>query len=563
MNPTEQQLKNREKALVNIKTGKPQDIGLTQPDNNIVTNTLTTKVIGVDTLNKNQDIINPATTDTIPPTPPTPDLPEDVNSAAPLPEPEKERQRRSLIEEARKLMGSLGGQAAARTEAEKQFGIEDKRKQLQNIQNRLKMLQTEAQQIPLQLQEDVTGRGVTKGGLAPIQASALRKNAIAQLGANAAFQAAAGNLQLAQDFIDRAVAAEFDPIKEKLDIVLKNLDLVSQLPDLTPEEKKQVEDRKAQVEAEKKATEERQAEKQKIRELTINAIAQGADEATQAALERANTLEEAMRIVANAGLLPEDIQRETVRLDNGNTVVIDPVSGQVIANLGGADISSGAIANVAAVPLTDPNYTQSVIKASAGGKDLTGNQTEPISKAFTVLGQIGELAGNIASADTGPILGVLRSANPYDTKAQLIKAQLISIVPALARGIYGEVGVLTDTDVARYEKTLPNLRSQEDLKNALLGMTLRTIQRSVQNQLEVMAASGRDVSGFAKLYERLEKQAKEIEGKLGMNKPTTLDEAGVTPEDEMIFDNVVTKEPGYFKNILRAGGKFIGSLFGQ
>jgi len=72
-------------------------------------------------------------------------------------------------------------------------------------------------------------------------------------------------------------------------------------------------------------------------------------------------------------------------------------------------------------------------------------------------------------------LGRLRNLNPYDTDAQTLKAQLTSLIPNLARGVYGEVGVLTDNDVRMYSQTIPNLTQTEDVNNAILGMTLKVI----------------------------------------------------------------------------------------
>jgi hypothetical protein len=65
--------------------------------------------------------------------------------------------------------------------------------------------------------------------------------------------------------------------------------------------------------------------------------------------------------------------------------------------------------------------------------------------------------------------------NPYDTDAQTLKAQLQSLIPNLARGVYGEVGVLTDNDIHLYSQTVPNLKGTEDVNKAILAMTLQTV----------------------------------------------------------------------------------------
>ncbi len=143
---------------------------------------------------------------------------------------------------------------------------------------------------------------------------------------------------------------------------------------------------------------------------------------------------------------------------------------------------------------------EGVIKASAGGKEVDATTATSFEKAFNVLSQISELQDTISGESTGPILGIIRSNDPYDKKAQLIKAQLAAIVPNLARGVYGEVGVLTDNDIKNYSQTLPNLTSTEDVRNLILGATIKSVQRSLETKIRTQAGLGRDVSGLLNLY---------------------------------------------------------------
>ena len=162
----------------------------------------------------------------------------------------------------------------------------------------------------------------------------------------------------------------------------------------------------------------------------------------------------------------------------------------------------------------DPNYLDSIIARSKGGRLLTQSEALPLTKAKVVLGQTETILNMVKSQNTGPIIGAIRSNNPYDTKAQTIKASLTSIVPGLARGIYGEVGVLTDSDVERYTKTIASLTSTEDVNKAVMGMTLDVIAKSMGAQLESMAAAGRDVSGYGNIYKDMTKRVNSIKGEL-------------------------------------------------
>lgn len=156
-----------------------------------------------------------------------------------------------------------------------------------------------------------------------------------------------------------------------------------------------------------------------------------------------------------------------------------------------------------------------VISASAGGKATTDTFRTSYEKTLNTLYQLSDLGKafdtykekegktgvfGTSSADkdlTAPIMGIIRSANPYDTKAQQIKAQLTALVPNLARGVYGEVGVLTDQDIANYTKTLPNLKSTKEVRDALLAISAKSVYRALENKLLVQAKGGVDVSGYA------------------------------------------------------------------
>lgn len=139
------------------------------------------------------------------------------------------------------------------------------------------------------------------------------------------------------------------------------------------------------------------------------------------------------------------------------------------------------------------------VKASGGGKALSDSAAQSFEKAQNVLNQVGGLQETISKMDTGPIQGLFRNANPYDVDKTKLKAQLQAIVPNLARGIYGEVGVLTNADIDNYIQTLPNGFSTDDQKKALMDFTMKTIKDSITTKLKNSAMAGFDVSGYAPL----------------------------------------------------------------
>ncbi len=150
---------------------------------------------------------------------------------------------------------------------------------------------------------------------------------------------------------------------------------------------------------------------------------------------------------------------------------------------------------------TDPNSEiWDILSYSQWGKTINQTSEWQLYKFNQALNQVTDLEKEISKAQTWPILGILRSNNPYDTKAQEIKAQLSALLPNLARGVYWEVGVLTDNDIANYSKTVPNLKSTEEVNKAILAMTLKGIANGYKSKLQSLAAAWYDVSGYEGIY---------------------------------------------------------------
>ena len=140
--------------------------------------------------------------------------PSSIPSVPEVPElnvPETEAQK--LTEEIRALTTEGAGEATFKTEQERVAGVPEAQQAVDDLTQRLRDLAREEKAIPLRLQEEIKGRGVTKGGLAPIQAGELRKNAIEALSVSALIDASSNRLLSAQRKADRAVDAKYAPIK--------------------------------------------------------------------------------------------------------------------------------------------------------------------------------------------------------------------------------------------------------------------------------------------------------------------------------------------------------------
>ena len=160
------------------------------------------------------------------------------------------------------------------------------------------------------------------------------------------------------------------------------------------------------------------------------------------------------------------------------------------------------------------NDTDTIIGASnVHTKAPEGTERGTLGKFKFTLARLGELQEQLkVVGDTGPIIGIFRSANPWDVKARLLQAQITKIIPGLARGVFGEVGVLTDQDVALYSKTLGTLTSPKEINELLTSAAIKMVSNSYEDKLRGMAESKLNVSGFLPGLIDLRNKASELLG---------------------------------------------------
>jgi hypothetical protein len=130
----------------------------------------------------------------------------------------------------------------------------------------------------------------------------------------------------------------------------------------------------------------------------------------------------------------------------------------------------------------------------------------PVTDTFvTRMAQYDELGASLQDIKTrmkdvtrGPLVGIFKEKNPYDVGAQRLNKLVESIVPGLARSVFGEVGVLTNEDVARYKSMVPNVRTESELAEGLMEQLEKKLKSSRSNYLNSAKDGGFDVSGYFK-----------------------------------------------------------------
>lgn len=196
-----------------------------------------------------------------------------------------------------------------------------------------------------------------------------------------------------------------------------------------------------------------------------------------------------------------------------------------------------------------PEYVIERLKQTGASKTKpVASEREQLGKFANVVALTDNLMNSLDKTTNDPIIGYLRSLNPYDFDARAVNAQVTALVPSVARALYGEVGVLTDTDIERYLKTLPNIKSTTDQNRFIAAMTLSNARRAYEQTLLNLANSNVNVSGFADSYKNLTEKLNELDVKIS--------DVKVEPADVKEFESVVSQPEGYWSNLW-------GALFGK
>jgi hypothetical protein len=180
---------------------------------------------------------------------------------------------------------------------------------------------------------------------------------------------------------------------------------------------------------------------------------------------------------------------------------------------------------------------EDIVEASSVWHEKPGSdQQKSLGQFKFTSDRIAELKRKLEGQTTGPIAGLWRKYKAglgLDDKAREIEAQITKIIPGLARGVFGEVGVLTDQDVKMYSKTIGNLTTPEEVNEALTKAAMDMVAKGFEDKLVTMAKSRTNVSGYLS-------QLKDVKSKL----KTVLGKEEEAPAASVEVDKVETTEGG-------------------
>lgn len=210
-------------------------------------------------------------------------------------------------------------------------------RQLTDLNSQASVLNREAQAIPLQLQEQVAGQGVTDAGLAPLQAGELRKNAIKALSlaqqadiASASATGSLNKLNMAKEKAQKIIDLKYKRLEDDLAIRSKQYDLNKDI--LSTIDKKRTEALGFALEKEKVVLEAKKQLETQVSQLQIEAAKNGASADAVARIGEAKNINEAINTATNYLRTPNT---EVVKIGDSTAYLVDKNTGKIIRTFGG------------------------------------------------------------------------------------------------------------------------------------------------------------------------------------------------------------------------------------
>ncbi len=119
-----------------------------------------------------------------------------------------------------------------------------------------------------------------------------------------------------------------------------------------------------------------------------------------------------------------------------------------------------------------------------------------IRRTASLLRRIDEAANNIANLRRGPFAGRAGERNPYDGDIASLDKLVNQTIPSMARGVFGEVGVLTDDDVARYRGMFATIRTDPTVATRIMEDLKKTLGDAWYLTVDSYDKANRNVAGF-------------------------------------------------------------------
>ena len=356
-----------------------------------------------------------------------------------------------------------------RAQLEQEKDIPALTQRVTDLSNTLNMLDRDRQAIPIALQEESLGRGRTAGGIEPIEQSRLRTNAIQTLSTAAALEATTGNLNTAISLIDRAVNAEFAPLEAELNRLREQRNFIADRVQrgevrLSNAQSLAMAQMERDIQVRDQQIETAKEQRKGVQEIMATAASYGADSIVLEKIKNAKTVDDAIAIAGKSLQNPEMLLRmRSLEADITLKALETQMRRQEIALLKQGATDDGAIIMVENALVMDDTLTalasHSGLSTRVGATPATRSAASGKEHLFAV--GTGAAAGAGAGAAFGaPFFGVGAIAGAA-IGAGIGAAT--GFTASVTRGAPAEISGAADD----FAGTVQNLQSQLTLENLI------------------------------------------------------------------------------------------------
>lgn len=164
-------------------------------------------------------------------------------------------------------------------------------------------------------------------------------------------------------------------------------------------------------------------------------------------------------------------------------------------------------AQIAAVgPPSDDPEIDMIRKSAVYDSKPMGSWIDNFGKLASVHESSQTIGDLLKEVPTGPWRSKLADLKEFftgESDMSVLRAEINKLIPNLARGVYGEVGVLTDADIEHYKKTVASTSSSTELNKTLIEITKKAALNKMKSMLLNQAEAGNNVSGYLKRFEKI------------------------------------------------------------
>lgn len=140
---------------------------------------------------------------------------------------------------------------------------------------------------------------------------------------------------------------------------------------------------------------------------------------------------------------------------------------------------------------------------NAEGKTLTQSENQmlgALNQAGSDLDNLDKIFKKLGKDWGGPVAGRAMNAAGMGQNPDIVAVEnaINAATPNLARGVFREVGVLTDEDIRRYKALLPTAYDTDAVRSVKMKQLRERIEQGKKETMDSLRKAGRDLSGFDK-----------------------------------------------------------------